>query len=376
MGRRGKAAVAAVTALWVGLASAGGAPSGAAADDASVDLQVVANLQVAPGNITLSPDGRIFISQHQFFNPQYRVVEVMGDGTTRPFPNPQWASAPGADGVGMQAVLGLRATPDGIVWMLDNGSTPPKLVGWDLGNDTLHRVIPIPEPASIKGSFLNDFAVDPVNGAIYIADFADAPEKAALVVVELASGEARRVLQGDRSTRPEGVPIVVENRHVRLRKGDGTDAEPRIGVNPITIDVEYQWVYFGAMNGNTLWRARTTDLINDGLSPAELSARVERFGHKPVSDGISIDSGGGVYITDLGEGGIGVTIEGGSYRVLVADQQKLSWPDAISGGPDGRMYVAVNQLHKSPPLNGGVNGATPPFYIVSFQPLSPAAVGR
>jgi hypothetical protein len=61
---------------------------------------------------------------------------------------------------------------------------------------------------------------------------------------------------------------------------------------------------------------------------------------------------------------------------LVQDPAKLSWPDAISGGPDGRMYVAVNQLHRSPPLNRGVNRAQPPFYIVSFQPLSPAAVGR
>lgn len=352
---------------------------GAAADAAAVadvDLQVFATLQQAPGNIAVSPSGRVFISQHQFYDPDYQVVEVMGDGSTRPFPNADWSAILGADGVGLQAVLGIRASTDGVLWMLDNGSKPPRLVGWDLNADTVHQIVAIPSSASVPGSFLNDFAVDLAHNAIYIADFADAPDKAAIIVVDLASGKARRVLQGDRSTRPEDVPLVVDGRRIRLHKADGIETEARVGVNPITIDVEYQWVYYGAMNGTALWRVRTVDLMNSELSRAELSARVERFGDKPVSDGISIDEDGGVYVTDLAANGIGVVNAEGHYRLLVQDPQKLNWPDGMSGGPNGRMFVTVNQLHRSPPLNGGVNGAKPPFYIMSFQPLAPAAVGR
>ncbi len=377
-----KAAVAAaITACTVLLPQVGAladpaSPAAQAAEDANVDLQVFATLSQAPGNIAVSPSGRVFVSQHQFYGPDYRVVEVMGDGTTRPFPNAAWSAILGADGIGLQAVLGIRASADGVLWMLDNGSTPPRLVGWDLNADTVRQVIPIPSPASVPGSFLNDFAVDLANNAIYIADFADAPDKAAIVVVDLASGTSRRVLQGDRSTRPEDVPLIVDGRRIRKHNPDGTETEARIGVNPITIDAQYQWVYYGAMNGTSLWRVSTADLLNAALTPSELSARVVRFGDKPVSDGISIDQDGGVYVTDLAANGIGVVNSEGHYRLLVQDPQKLSWPDGMSGGPDGRMYVTVNQLHRSPPLNGGVNGAQPPFSIVTFQPLAPAVVGR
>jgi sugar lactone lactonase YvrE len=382
MRRRGRAAIAVAAVMCAMLAPLTDlradppAAAAQAAADADVDLQVVASMTQAPGNIAVSPDGRMFVSLHQFYGPDVRVVEVMGDGTTRPFPNAAWSDILSADGVGLQAVLGIRASADGVLWMLDNGSSPPRLIGWNLNDDSVHQIIAIRPPASVPGSFLNDFAIDLANNAIYIADFADTPEKAAIVVVDLASGKSRRVLQGDRSTRPEDVPLIVDGRRIRLHKADGLETEARVGVNPITIDVEYQWVYYGAMNGTALWRVRTADLVNSSLSAADLSVRVERFGDKPLSDGISIDSDGGVYVTDLAANGIGVVDTEGHYRLLVQDPQKLSWPDGMSGGPNGRMYVTVNQLHRSPPLNGGVNNAQPPFYIVSFQPLAPAVVGR
>ena len=77
-------------------------------------LEVVALLEQAPGNVAVTAGGRIIVSQHQFYDPIYRVVEVMGDGSTQPFPNEAWASAPGPDGRGMVAVLGIRADPAGM----------------------------------------------------------------------------------------------------------------------------------------------------------------------------------------------------------------------------------------------------------------------
>lgn len=370
----------AVAGAWLAallLTGGGGLGTEACADEvADQPFEVVTTLQQAPGNITVTPDGRILVSQHQFYDPTYRVVEVLADGSTRPFPNAEWASAPGPDGVGMQAVLGIHSDPVGVVWMLDNGSKPPRLIGWDTRTGSLGRVIPIPPPASHEGSFLNDFAVDMTNGAFYIADIGDGPKGGAIVVVAAADGSARRLLAGHPLTSAEDVPMVIGGRAVRRKMASGEVVEPRIGINPITIDVENAWVYFGAMHGTSLYRVRTADLLDASLDEAELAKRVERFGPKPVSDGISIDNAGDVYVTDVQASGIGVTNADGQYQLLFSDPQKLSWPDSIAAGPDGFMYVAVNKLNLSKQLNAGVNESQPPYYVVRFQPLAPVTVGR
>ena len=382
-----------VVSIWkkavvLALAVAGGAMPAleAAAQQEPAAFEVVAQqepaafevvlLQQAPGNIAVTVDGRIIVSQHQFYDPVYRVVKVLADGTTRPFPNKAWSSAPGPDGRGMVAVLGLRADAAGVVWMLDNGSKPPRLIGWDLAQDDIAKIIAIPPPAAAEASFLNDFALDTANGAVYIADFGQGPRGGAIVVVDLDTGQARRVLAGHPLTSAEDVRMVVDGRPVRMRGADGQVFEPRVAVNPITIDALFEWVYFGAMNGTSLYRVRTADLRDPDLSEEALAKRVERFGPKPVSDGISMDGAGNVYITDVEASGIGVTRPDGRYELLFSDKERLSWPDAISAGPDNNMYVAVNKLHLSAKLNAGENESQPPYYIIRFPALAPTFVGR
>src|SRR5205823_5540459 len=51
------------------------------------DLQIASRLVVAPGNLTITPDGRQIVSLHQFFSPKNRVVELAKDGSFKPFPN-------------------------------------------------------------------------------------------------------------------------------------------------------------------------------------------------------------------------------------------------------------------------------------------------
>jgi sugar lactone lactonase YvrE len=372
-----------VVSIWkkavsLALAVAGGAVPAhqVAAEQEPAAFEVVALLEQAPGNIAVSQDGRIFVSQHQFHDPVYRVVEVLDDGTTRPFPDEAWASAPGADGRGMAAVLGIQADPAGVVWMLDNGSRPPRLIGWDLNADRLAKIITIPPPAAPEGSFLNDFALDTVNGAVYIADIGEGPRGGAIVVVDLATGQARRVLAGHALSSAEDVRMAVDGRPVRMRGPDGQVFEPRVAINPITIDAVAEWVYFGAMHGTSLYRVRAVDLRDASLSEDALAKRVERFGRKPVSDGISIDGAGNIYVTDVEASGIGVTRPDGEYALLFSDKEKLSWPDSIAAGPDNNMYVAVNKLHLSARLNAGVNESEPPYYVVRFPALAPTVVGR
>lgn len=339
----------------------------------AAEFEIVAELDRAPGNVAVTPDGRIVMSQHQFFEPETRVVELKPDGTTTPFPHADWSGAPGPDGKGMNAVLGVVADQRGIVWMAENGGAVPRIVGWDTRTSRLHRVIALPPHAAPDGSFPNDLAIDVAHGAIFLADFG-AKAGPALIVVDLDTGRARRVLAGHPSVQAEDIPMVIDGYEVTL--GPSAEAEPaRIGVNPIAMGPTNTWVYYGAMHGDDVWRVRATDLLDESLSADDLEARVERYGSKPVSDGITVDADGNVYVSDLTEGAIGVTRPDGDYQSYVRDN-RIEWPDGFAAGPDGWIYVTINKLHLTPMLNKGRDEAQPPFYLARFRALGPTVVGR
>ena len=343
--------------------------------DRSPALNVVAALDQAPGNITVTPDKRIFISLHQFFSPDWRVAEWTEQGI-KPFPTLEIASSNDAD-ISLHSVLGIQSDSRGIVWMLDNGmrgSTTPKLVAWDTQHDKLHKIIMLPEPSTPANAFVNDLVVDETHNSIYISDPAGG-DNAALIVVDIRSGDARRVLQGHASVVPENMDLIIAGEAVEIRQADGSVIRPRVGVNPIALDTDNEWLYYGPMHGSSLYRIRVSDLLIREFESGALADKVERYGRKPISDGISIDGDGNVYITDLANNAIGVIDHSREYRIYLRDE-RLSWPDALSFGPDNRLYTVSNQLHRSALLHAGVQTAKPPFYIFSFTPLAGGVSGR
>ncbi|MGF1537663.1 MAG: L-dopachrome tautomerase-related protein [Elainellaceae cyanobacterium] len=374
-----KQAWAAIAATSIVLVAAGPIVADKAAADEheplreSASLETVAALSAEhpPGNIAVTPDGRLIMSQHQFYGTDFKVVEVLPSEQIAPFPTADWSSSPSADGVGLNNVLGIRSDRQGVVWMLDNpgDNGTGRLVGWDTRSDRLHRVIYLPPSLIPENAFLNDFAIDDFRNAVYIADTAGGGN-GALIVVDLDTGYARRVLEGHVSMVPEDLDMVIDGEVVRM----GEDPA-RIGVNPITIDPDNEWVYYGPMTGRSLYRIRAADLMDEGLDSAALAAQVERFGDKPISDGITIDAGGNVYVTDITGDAIGIVQPDGEYRVLYQDEL-LSWTDGFGFGPDNYIYVTVNQLHRSPVLNSGEDASVPPYYLLRFPAVEAGIVGR
>ncbi len=345
--------------------------SAVAAHAQNVEVVATFGADTPPGNIAISSAGRLFMSVHEFYGQPVRVVEVASNGATTPYPSEAWAHAPDGDGPGLHGVLGLRADRDGVLWMLDGAGEghSGRLVGWDTRSETLHRIIYLAEPVTRPSSFLNDLAVDREHDAIYVADPAS-PETAALIVVDLNTGRARRVLEGSAFTQPEDVDMVIDDTVVTLG-----GAPARIGVNPITIDPTNTWLYFAPMSGTAMYRVKTEHLRDESLSAAELEDRVERYGDKPISDGSTIDGGGNVYVTSITDDSIGVVRPDGAYETLF-QRDDMSWPDGFAYGPDDKIYVTVNELHRSPVLNGGDDATQGEFKIIRFDALAPGALGR
>ncbi len=354
--------------------------AGFAADTVPVDIHASTDGPV--GNITFTPDNRMIFSHHPFFEPAVRVAERLADGTIKPFPSAAWNTPRTGSDLYLDSVLGLRGDGEGIVWILDagtRGKVTPKIVAWNTRNDRLERILYLPPPASNSSSFHNDLVVDRKHEHIFIADEDIGPggdgSKAGLVVVDLRTGVARRVLQGHVSTLPEDVPITVEGKALTVPGPDGKPRVIKVGADGIAADHAYEWLYFGPLNGRSLYRVPIAALIDGTLAPDQLAAKVERYSEKPNNGGLAIDAGNNLYFTEVETRSIGVIDSQRRYRRLGQHDQML-WPDGVSSGPDGYMYVSAAQIPLAPVFNDGKDGVKAPYLIFRFKPLAAAALGH
>jgi len=59
-------------------------------------LETVAELNITPGNVTASQDGRIFASVHGMRRGSAQLIEIQpGTNNWQPFPNAEWNGKPG-----------------------------------------------------------------------------------------------------------------------------------------------------------------------------------------------------------------------------------------------------------------------------------------
>ena len=106
-------------------------------------------------------------------------------------------------------MIGVKSDRKGVVWMMDmgDGELPPKLVAWDTRRDELYRIITIPPHARVPDSFLQDFAIDEVRGAIFIADEGRGdllgPSNPAIVAVKLKTGHVGVRFMDTRACSPK-----------------------------------------------------------------------------------------------------------------------------------------------------------------------------
>jgi sugar lactone lactonase YvrE len=347
------------------------------------ELEVVAQLPVAPGNVTVTPSNRIILTLHPFYSPKLKVVELAKDGSLIPFPNADWHTHNAKTTLAWDTVLGIQCDKRGVVWVLDSGTEDgsiPKLVGWDTVRDRLYKVIHLTQPAVVLPTilpdsvFVNDLAVDRTNDAIYISHSAGSDESA-IIVVDLETSRVRRVLRGHPSVKPENVQLKINGRTLDYTLPDSGRFNLLIGVNPIALDAKDEWLYFAPMNGKSMYRIRTADLLNSQFTDEQLGQKVERFSDKPICDGLSIDNAGNIYISDLQSNTLSVITPNREFKELLTDP-RISWLESFSYGPDGFLYFVSSQLHLSAPLNEGKNQAKPPFYVLRTKPLAPGVIGR
>lgn len=349
---------------------------------ATAAMEVFAKLPQSVGNIAFTPDNQVIFSHHPFYGPDVRVAKLMSPTTFEPFPNAEWNTPrPGTDQY-LDNVLGLRSDENGVVWIIDMGfrtHITPKLVGWNTRLNKLERIYYMPEPVTRAGSQPQDIVIDRKNRKFYIADEDIGPggdgSHGAIIVIDMDTGRARRVLDGDRSTIPENVPITVDGQDLTVPGKDGKPTLIKVGCDGITMDAEAEWLYFAPLSGRSLYRLRVDDLNNTALSATELGAKVERYADKPNNGGLSIDDDGNLYLTAVETRSVGIITPDRKYRTFASDPG-LVWPDGISYGPDGYMYVSASQVSAAAMFHDGKAENKTPYLIYRFKPLAPGYLSR
>ena len=339
-------------------------------------LETVAELPINPGNLAVTDEGRVFATVHQFRRGDAQLIEITGPESYEPWPQGPWNGPFGSGPDVLNSPLGVAIDRKGSLWVIDNGQgdppQPPKLLAFSLADGSLTFRYDFPPETGPVGSFLNDLAVDDERGFVYIADVGG-DHAPALVWVDLNTKTSRRFTDSA-ALEAEDVDLVVEGRVIGFMGEDGQLKPARIAVNPITLSADGEVLYFGAMNGET-WYQLPARLLRDGAGDGEIAAAIERAGPKPVSDGASTDAEGNHFFTDLAGNAITKLDPTGRLETLVQDD-RLLWPDALSFGEPGWLYIAVNQLHRAPALNGGVEGAEPPFRILRVYTGTKGIAGR
>lgn len=302
---------------------------------------VFSSQDIRPGNLALTSNGRLFVTMNPLVSPTTKVFELNKDGDNVAYPNAEYAT--GENSI-FKAVIGIRADSKDNLWMLDMGIK--QFVIWDTKNEKLVKTIAIPDAVVKPGSFLQDFVIDEKHNRVIIADMTQgdlksAPEPA-FIVINTENGEAKRMAQSHVSMMPE--------------------MEGGFALNPIAIDPQNDWVYYGALHSKTMYRAPASSFESD----EKLLSTIEKFGVKSFSDGMEVDANGNVYVTNVVDGEIGLSTKN-EYKTLAKIPEGQTWPDGLYVANDGFLYGTVDQLNKTAALNNGKEESVGPYLVIKTE---------
>jgi sugar lactone lactonase YvrE len=351
------------------------------------ELEVVAELDVTPGNMTISRDGRMFATVHGLRRGPAQLIEITGRTTWKSWPTKGWNRTPGKATDVLNSPLGVVVDHRDWLWVIDSGNflakpLPPKVVAFDVKTGALKFRLDFPKAVAPRGSLLQDLAVSPDGRYLYIAD-SGGTSRPGIVVVDTKTRSAYRY-DSMKRFNAEDKDLVVRGKTLTITGPKGKLAPARLGVNPITLSADGATVFFGAMNGTT-WYGVPTKLLNQKRSREEVNTGIFEVGEKPLSDGATTDLLGNHYFTAVTEDAIVRLGSDGRLRTLVSDP-RLEWPDSVRFGPEGYVYIAVNQLNRTVALSGtsvpkgkdvrGSDTGMPPYLIMRLQVGAEGPVGR
>jgi len=348
-----------------------------------------------PTGVGVASDGTVFTSFPRG-NETFTLAVFDSSTTEAPWPNQEWntppsfanESNPGYSIVTDKFLLVQSVVVDGLdrVWALDTGrpevngsyllaAVPggPKLVGFYL-NGTNFATYTFPANVVYADSSINDVRFDLRGGGYaYITD--SSPNRAGIVVLDLATGASWRHLDGHPSVSPDtlfvpmydGVPFYLYPvttpyavNNFGLYAADG-----------IALSADGAYLYFAPLASRQFWRVATSYLKqepgpNNPYAYLMAKQAVEHLGESGSNaDGLETDSSGYIYGGAPEHNAVTrFNPATGLFEPFVR-APFIQWPDTLSvatltsGG--SYVYFTCNQLWLGPNYQNGTDLRTKPY---------------
>lgn len=339
-------------------------------------LETVATLDGdMPTGITVSDDDRIFICIPRWQSGIETTVAELDEGTLTAFPSPrmqQYASMSDSDRfISVQSVV---IGPAGKLWALDTGRPlfkeaergGPKLLAIDLTSGKVTKRIVFEQDVALPTTYLNDVRFDlsrGTKGMAFITDSSSAGPNA-IIVVDLASGDAWRKLENHPSVRPEEdfLPFV-EGRPLLQHPEDGDPAPIKTGSDGLALSHDGERLFYSPLAGRRLYSVSVDALEDKSLSDQRTAATIVDYSDRGfASDGLESDAEGFVYLTNYEDNAVVRWQPGRRHHTLVHHPTML-WPDTLEVASNGYLYMTCNQLHRQPRFQAGEDLREKPYVI-------------
>lgn len=323
---------------------------------------------VQASGIARLPDGRIVLSlptsAQRHKGP---VLATWTQGQLTPFPSKAAQSK-------MISPLGMTVDANGQLWLLDEGvragskaKAKAALLHIDPKTNRIVRRYAFGAPAVRPDSHVNDVRVDLTHGSAGTAFVSDTSQTThpALLVVDLASGKVRRILEETVSVSP--VPGFVMEADGRLGRYDAEHPTvPQGGVDGVALSADSSRLYWSPLSSRRLYSAPTAVLADPNATEATLEAAVKDEGEVGIMDGMITAPDGSLYVTDIERHAVVRRAPDGSLS-LVAQDARLIAPDSMAF--DGNtLLLTVGQWARLPDFHNGKDMQERPYILVRITP--------
>jgi hypothetical protein len=301
--------------------------------------------------VTVSQKGRLFVSMQRDVKDSKTpsVGEIMPNGEIAAFPggswnNFRWGNSGENQFIGINSVV---SDSNDQLWVVDPagiGGQPikgkAKLVQIDIASRKVVKVYRFDTSVVPEGGFINDVRVG--DGYAYLPD----SSLGALIVVNLSTGQARRVLASDPRLRSDRtLKLTVSGKPYLNAKGQLPNGN--MSVNPVELSTDGRYFYFQPSGGPVLMRIETRLLKDFSTPDSVLSKAIEPMGRGPFNAGMTMTDDGSIYFSDIELGGISRRFPDGHFEVVARGPASiLVWPDASRLGPDGYLYFPSSQINR------------------------------
>ena len=304
----------------------------------TLEIKEVASSALRWTGVAVSDEERIFVNFPRWSDIPFSVAEIVA-GQAIPFPNQEWNTwndnTP-ADNH-FVCVQSVYIDDNHNLWILDTGSIPgsgviengPKLLKVNLTSNTVDRIYPLDEHSVFGLSYPNDVRVDTELNFAYLSESGIG----SLLVLDLISGSARRVLSDHSSTKAESITLNINGQASNLI----------IHADGIALSNKGDYLYYKALTAKSLYRIKTDLLRDPDTDDNLLNNSVEFVAQTMPSDGMEFDNSGNLFLTSIEDNAIYKMSSDKKLTKLISDE-RIKWPDSFSINNKGTIYFTTSRI--------------------------------